>query len=86
MDGIQEKRARELAEYLESAGVNCGVLVVQGTVVLRGPGARYSESLLLKFDPTDLQNAVALDLLEKAMVTGSYEWEWYVFKKKPAKA
>jgi hypothetical protein len=27
------------------------------------------------------ENAIALGLLVKAKVTGSYEWEWYVVKK-----
>jgi len=36
----------------------------------------------MMFDETDLHNAVALDLLEKRKVTGSYEWEWYAAKKK----
>jgi hypothetical protein len=36
---------------------------------------------MMVFDETDLHNAVALDLLEKRKVTGSYVWEWYAAKK-----
>ena len=85
MDDSQEERARELVEQLEKAGMNCGLLAVQGTVVLRCPGAPYTDTPMMMFDETDLQNAVALDLLEKRKVTGSYEWEWYALKKERAK-
>jgi hypothetical protein len=88
MDDLQKKRALELVEHLERAGTNCGLLVMQGTVMLRCPGAPYTETPMMMFDKSDLHNAVALDLLEKRKVkveaipsTGSYEWEWYVVKK-----
>jgi len=84
MDGLQEKRALELVEKLESAGVNCGLLAVQGSVVLRCPGAPYTDSPLMSFDEADLQNAVALDRLEKReaieRTEGKLKWEWYVLK------
>jgi hypothetical protein len=82
MDDLHEKRALELVQQLERAGTNCGLLVVQGSVVMRGPGAPYIETPMVTFEETDLQNAIALDLLEKRKVTGSYEWEWYVLKGK----
>ncbi len=91
MDDLHKKRAFELVEHLERAGMNCGLLAVQGTVVLRRPGSVCTDTPMM-FDETDLHNAVALDLLEKkTMVTqtyppaGSYEWEWYVTKKATAK-
>jgi hypothetical protein len=71
-----------LIDQLADAGINHGLLAVQGAVVMRGPGAPYSETPMVSFDVTDLQNAIALGLLQKAKVTGSYEWEWYVVKKK----
>jgi hypothetical protein len=92
MDDLHKKRALELVEHLERAGMNCGLLAVQGTVVLRCPGAPYTETPMMMFDETDLQNAIALDVLEKQKVkiemipsTGNYEWEWYVLKKAAAK-
>jgi hypothetical protein len=80
MDEIQEERARELVGELESAGLNSGLLAVEGIVVLRGPGAPYTETPTM-FNERDLDNAIALGLLEKRKVTGSYEWEWFVTKK-----
>lgn len=32
------------------------------------------------YDERDLNNAVALGLLEMRKVTGSLEWEWYTLK------
>ena len=88
MDDLHKKRALELVEHLERAGRNCGFLAVQGTVVLRCPGAPFNDTPMMMFDEADLHNALALDLLEKREVkgetipsTGSYEWEWYVVKK-----
>jgi len=34
------------------------------------------------FDEVDLHSAIDLDLLDKRRVVGSYEWEWYVVKRK----
>ena len=81
MDTLQEKRARELVKHLADAGINCGLLVVQRAVVLRGPGSPYVDTPMVSFDQSDLQNAIDLGLLVKANVTGSYQWEWYVVKK-----
>jgi len=88
MDGLPKKRARELVKHLEGAGVDCGLLVVQGTIVLRCPGAPYDDSPMTAFNETDLQNAVALNLLEKQRratdsfpPAASHEWEWYVVRK-----
>ena len=41
MDGLQEKRARKLVNQLERAD-NCGLLAIQGTVVLRCPARNLS--------------------------------------------
>lgn len=48
---------------------------------MRVPGGPYTEIPMASFDVTDLQNAVALGLLEKAKVTGSFEWERYVVRR-----
>ena len=85
MDELQEERARSLVEHLKDAGANCGLLVVQGAVVIRCPGAPYVDSPMVTFDEGDLQNAIALDLLEKRKVIGSYTWEWFVLKHRSAK-
>ena len=87
MNDLEEERAREVVEQLKPAGLNCGLLAVQGTVVLRSPGAPFTDTPMPLFNESDLRNAVALDLLEKQKMTatsatGSYEWEWYVTKKK----
>jgi len=50
--------------------------------MLRHPGAPYTDTPMMTFNESDLHNAAALDLLEKAKATsGSYEWEWYVVKR-----
>jgi hypothetical protein len=82
MDGLQRKRARKLVEQLSES---CGLLVVHGAVVMRCPGAPYTDTPMMMFDETDVQNALALDLLEKRKVTGSFQWEWYMAKRKPPK-
>jgi hypothetical protein len=65
MDDEQEARARELVEDFESVGDKCGLMAKLGSVVMRCPGAPYTDSPMLKYDEADLYNAVALDLLEK---------------------
>jgi hypothetical protein len=81
MDEHQKERAYKLAEELKEVGQSCGLLMVQGTVVLRSPGAPYTDAPMLFFDESDLQNAVELSLLEKGNVVGSFNWEWYVVSK-----
>jgi hypothetical protein len=84
MDKSQEKRANELAEELKEAGLNSGLLVMQGQVVLRSPGSPYTDAPLLFFQEADLNNALSLGLLQKGSVVGSsLSWEWYVLS--PAK-
>lgn len=80
MHSYQEQRARDLVKELERAGENCGLVPVQGIVVLRSPGSPYID-VPMTFQEMDLLDAVELGLLEKQKVTGSYEWEWYVEKK-----
>jgi len=85
MDDLHKKRALELVRELERAGMNCGLSAVQGTVVLRCPGSVYTGTPMM-FDETDLDNAIALGLLEKRrLTTGSYEWEMYAVKKEKAR-
>jgi hypothetical protein len=79
MDDLHEEHARELIEFLERAGMNCGLMTSQGTVFLRSPGAPFTDTPTT-FDEGDLKYAIALGLLEKQSVTGSHEWEWYVAK------
>ncbi len=50
MDDSQEERARGLAEQLEKASTNCGLLGVQGTVVLRCPDVPYTDTAMMMFD------------------------------------
>ena len=78
MDRSQEKRARKLVAMLESTGEHHGILVVQGHVVIRD-GVHCEDSPAM-FEEADLQNAIALGLLEKSIVSGSVSWEWYVVK------
>lgn len=82
MDGSQKTRARKLVAQLSE---NCGFLVLDGAVVMRCPGAPYADSPMMMFDEVDVLTAVALELLEKRQVTGSFQWEWYVRTGHPAK-
>jgi hypothetical protein len=90
MDKYQEGRARKLVNQLERTGSDCGLVVVQGAVVTRFPGAPYTDTPTA-FDEIDLHNAVALNLLEQrkftvGSVTGSVQSDWYQSKRKPPKA
>jgi len=90
MDKYQEDRARKLVNQLERTGSDCGLVAVQGAVVTRCPGAPYTDTPT-EFDEIDLQNAVALNLLEQrklteGSITGSRQWEWYQSKRKPPRA
>ena len=78
MDDHQKERAHKLVDELKQAGLDCGLVVVQGAVVLRSPGAPYTDVPMLFFDECDLQNAIELSFLEKRRVVGTYEWGWYV--------
>lgn len=64
MGKMHEERARKLVNRLERTGTDCGLLAVQGSVVLRCPSAPYNDSPTT-FNEADLQNAVTLGLLEK---------------------
>jgi len=77
MEAIQEQRAKMLAELLEKAGMNSGLLLMQSQVVLRTPGSPYTDSPTTFFEP-DLNNAVELGLLKPTRITGSYSWDWCV--------
>lgn len=92
MEKAQEERAHKLINRLEATGTDCGLLIIKGAVVLRCPDAPYNDAPTT-FAETDLQNAVALGLLEKrtmvmatAGVKGTDTWEWYVSKRKHPKA
>ena len=89
MEVSKKRRARKLADILESGGSDCGLLVMQGAVVMRCPGEPFMD-LPIPYDEADLNNAIELNLLEKKKMligspTGNSEWEWYVVRKKSAK-
>jgi hypothetical protein len=89
MDKLQEGRARKLVHQLERVGTSCGLLVVQGTVVIRSMGAPYTDTPTM-FDEIDLRHAVELNLLEprkftESSIRGGSEAEWYTSKRKPPK-
>jgi hypothetical protein len=90
MEADMEKRARGLVGILEGAGPNCGLMIMQGAVVLRCPGASFKDSPKLTYDEADLKNAVELNLLEKRKMradalAGSFEREYYVVREKSVK-
>ena len=89
MEVSTERRARKVVDILESGGSDCGLLVIKGAVVMRCPGAPFTD-LPIPYDEADLNNAIELNLLEKkkkliGSVTGSSGWEWYVVREKAAK-
>jgi hypothetical protein len=86
MDGLQEQCARRLVQQLENADANCGFLAVQGMVMMRCPGAPYTDSPAM-FAEADLHNAITLDLVEKKSMLvsgsgGSRRFEYYTMKRK----
>jgi hypothetical protein len=85
-----ERRARKLVDILESGGSDCGLLVMQGTVVMRRPGAPLMDAPKLTYAEADLNNAIELKLLEKRKMRadalpGSFEREYYVVREKSVK-
>jgi hypothetical protein len=76
-----------LVDILESGGSDCGLLVIKGAVVMRCPGAPFTD-LPIPYDEADLNNAIELNLLEKRKMradalTGGFEREYYVVREKP---
>jgi hypothetical protein len=89
MEAHLEKRARRLVDILETAGPNCGLVVLRGAVMMRCPGAPVTD-LPAIYDEADLKNAVELNLLGKRKMradslTGSFEREYYVAREKSVK-
>jgi hypothetical protein len=89
MEVSVERRARKLLDILESGGSDCGLLVFKAAVVMRCPGAPFTD-LPIPYDDADLNNAIELNLIEKrkkliGSVSGSSGWEWYVVTEKAAK-
>ena len=80
MDDLEKDSAHELAEMLKNGGMNCGLMTAQGFVFMRSSGSPFTDTPTM-FNEADLNNAVALGLIEKQFVTGSFEWEWFVAKK-----
>jgi hypothetical protein len=64
MNKFDEDRARKLVKQLDSAGINCGLFSIEGIVVMRCMGEPYTDTPTM-FDEIVLQNAVALNLLER---------------------
>ncbi len=86
MEAHMEKRARRLVDILEGAGPNCGLVMMQGAVVMRCPGAPFTDSPT-PYDEADLSDAVELKLLEKRRMradtlTASFEPKYYVVREK----
>ncbi len=77
MDDSQKARAIDMVDQLKESATNCGLLLIQGIVVMRCPGSPYTDTPTT-FDETDLENANSLGLLRKQRIAGSYEWEYYV--------
>jgi hypothetical protein len=77
MDDLQKARARRMVDQLKSAETNCGLLAEKGIVVMRCPGTPYTDTPTT-FDESDLTNAIALGLLRKQKMVGSFEWDYYV--------
>lgn len=87
MNDVQEERAKKLVQDLEDAGNSCGLLLSQGTVIMRSPGAPWTDTPMLFNDQDDLNNALELGLLKKTSMisieVGSSSvqpWEWYVIQ------
>ncbi|HEV1994219.1 MAG TPA: hypothetical protein VGR03_07805 [Candidatus Acidoferrum sp.] len=80
MDDLREQEARELVKVLRDSPANCGLLAMQGIVVMRCPGAPYTDTPT-RFNESVLHDAIALSLLEKHKASGSYKWEYYMAKK-----
>jgi len=75
-----------LVDILEGAGPNCGLVIMQGAVVMRCPGTPFTD-LPIPYDEADSNNAVELNLLEKKKMqadalTGSFQREYYVVREK----
>ena len=90
MDEFQEQRARKMVHQLERAGTNCGLFAVEGIVVMRCMGEPYTDTPTM-FDEIVLQNAIALNLLERRKFTessikGSSQCELYTPKRKTPKS
>jgi hypothetical protein len=76
-------------DILESAGPNCELIVMPGTVMMRCPGVTFTD-LTTMHDQADLNNAVELNHLEKRKMradalTDSFEREYYVVREKSVK-
>jgi hypothetical protein len=69
MDDSQKERAVEMVDQLKHAATNCGLLAVQGIVVMRCPGSPYTDTPT-SFDETDLENAHFIGPREKAKDRG----------------
>ena len=77
MEDSQKERVIDMVDQLKESATNCGLLLMQGIVVMRCPGSLYTDTPTT-FDETDLNNAISLGLLRKQKNVGSFEWEYYV--------
>jgi hypothetical protein len=86
MEPHMERRARELVATLQQSLPNCGLLIMQGVVVMRCPGAPYSDAPTM-YDEADLTNAIELNLVRKQKIVESYDgaqWDYYVAREHPS--
>lgn len=86
MTPLHKQRAKSLAETLREAKAKSGFVVKDGHVLLRGPGAVFTD-LSAQFFVEDLRNAVSLGLIVKGSVVGKRSsWDWYVLSKKESRS
>ncbi len=76
MNNDEIERAYTLRETLARYGVNHGLLLVQGNLVIRDGVNRQDVPAML--DEADLRNAIELGLLQENHVSGSDQWIWHV--------
>ncbi len=84
MNKFEEERARKLVKQLGSAGINCGLFAIEGIVVMRCMCEPYTDTPTM-FDEIVLQNAIALNLLERrkfieSSIRGNTQCELYTSK------
>ncbi len=81
MDDSEKERAARLADQLKDAGYNCGLVSIEGKVVMLSPNQPPLIETLMPFSEADFKNAIELGYLEKKPLSVTYEWEAYRRKK-----
>jgi len=80
MDDSEKERAQRLVDELKDS-FNCGLLLVEGKVVVRCHNVRNFTDTATIFGEVDLKNAIELGLLEKREYRELIRWEDYQPKK-----